>query len=258
MHKPLLIAFLFSCSWADCFAQQIDSSGFVHHFSGSASITNNGISLVPNFSLGKPAAIFLLSFGGDRFSVDPDIRFGLDGKPWTFLFWARYKLKNQGKFQVGTGAHLGLNFRRLNYVNGNEQTEVLVVRRYLAGELVPNYFLTRSISIGSYYLYSRGLDEGTVKNTHFVILRMNFSHLPITEQFYLRASPQIYYLNQDGREGEYVTASIALARNHFPLSVSYLFNKAIHSNILGSKDFIWSLSLTYSFNRDFAPKPRAL
>lgn len=63
------------------FSQTKDSSKVIQHFSGSASITNNGISLVPGFSLGRPAALLLLSMGGERFSIDPDIRFALDGKP---------------------------------------------------------------------------------------------------------------------------------------------------------------------------------
>ena len=258
MHKLLFIFFFSTTVWTECFTQTKDSIQFAHHFSGSASLTNNGISLVPNFSLGKPAVLFLLSFGGDRFSVDPDIRFGLDGKPWVFVFWARYKLKHQGRFQLGTGTHLGLSFRTVSFLNGTEQVEGLAVRRYLAGELVPNYFVTREISVGSYYLYSHGLDAGAVKNTHFITVRANFSHLALTKQFYLRVSPQIYYLYQDGREGQYFTGSVALVRNRFPLSVSYIFNKTINSNILGSKDFIWSLSLVYSFNRNYAPKPLAL
>ncbi len=91
------------------FSQKDDSIKIFHHFSGAASVTNNGISLIPSFSLGKPAALLLMSLGGRRFSIDPDIRFALDGKPWTFLFWARYKLLTQGRFRMNTGAHLGLN-----------------------------------------------------------------------------------------------------------------------------------------------------
>lgn len=43
------------------FAQTADSAKVISHFSGTASVTNNGISIVPSFSLDKPAAIFMLS-----------------------------------------------------------------------------------------------------------------------------------------------------------------------------------------------------
>lgn len=239
-------------------SQKADSASMVQHFSGSASVTNNGISLVPSFSLGKPAALFLLSFGGDRFSVDPDVRFSLDGKPWTFLFWARYKLFNDGKFRMNTGAHLGLNFRTGTLLTGNTTDEVNVVRRYLAGELAPNYLVAKTVSIGAYYLYSRGIDKGTVRTTHFVTLNSNFSRIPLTKEFYLRAMPQVYYLYQDGHTGQYVTATITLAKNNFPLSISSILNKSLRSDIPGSKDFNSNVSLVYSFNRRYVPKPPAL
>jgi aryl-alcohol dehydrogenase-like predicted oxidoreductase len=45
-------------------------------------VTNNGISLVQTFSLGKPAAIVTLSIGKGKLSFEPDLRFSLKEKPW--------------------------------------------------------------------------------------------------------------------------------------------------------------------------------
>ena len=254
--KIVLMIILISAS-SVCFPQKNDSSVITHHFSGAASITNNGISLVPSFSLGKPAVLFLMSLGGRRFSIDPDIRFSLSGKPWTFLFWARYKLFTEGKFRMTTGVHLGLNFRETALSINNILTENIVVRRYLAAELAPNYFVAKNIGIGIYYLYARGVDKGTIKNGHFLTFNTNFSHLPLTQSFYLRFNPQVFYLYQDGREGYYVTSLLALAKNKFPLSLSYLINKKLSGNI-GGKDFISSLSLIYSFNQNYIPKQMVL
>ena len=39
-------------------AQEEENKPFLDDFRGTASITHNGISLVPSFSLGDPAAIF--------------------------------------------------------------------------------------------------------------------------------------------------------------------------------------------------------
>ena len=249
----LLMPILLTCTGVRSLAQTADSSKPINHFSGTASITNNGIALVPNFSLEKPAVLFIMSLGGERFSFDPDIRFGLDGKPWTMLFWARYKLVTKSKFRLHTGTHLGLNFRNTPITINTIPTENSIARRYLAVELAPNYFFTKNISAGSYYLYSRGLDNGTTKNTHFITLNANFSHLALTKDFYLRINPQVFYLYQDGRKGYYATGLVAMAKNNFPLSVSYLVNKRISGNIV-SKDFINSISLIYSFNRKFIGK----
>ena len=248
-----LLAVLFTCNELYSFSQKADSTKPIKQFSGTASITNNGIALVPNFSLEKPAVLFIMSLGGERFSFDPDIHFGLDGKPWTMLFWARYKLITQSKFRLHTGAHLGMNFRNTLISINNIPSENSIARRYLAAELAPNYYFTKNISTGAYYLYSRGLDNGTTKNNHFLTLNANFSHLALTKDFYLRINPQVFYLYQDGREGYFTTGLIALAKNNFPLSVSYLVNKRISGNIL-SKDFINSFSLIYSFNQKFIAK----
>ncbi len=248
-----LLAVLLLCTGLHSFSQVADSTKPIKHFSGTASITNNGIALVPNFSLEKPAVLFIMSLGGERFSFDPDIRFGLDGKPWTMLFWARYKLVTQSKFRLHTGAHLGMNFKSTAISINNIPSENSIARRYLAAELAPNYFFTKNISAGVYYLYSRGLDNGTTKNNHFVTLNANFSHLAVSKKFYLRFNPQVFYLYQDGREGYYTTGLVALAKNNFPLSLSYLVNKRISGNIL-SKYLINSFSLIYSFNRKFIAK----
>lgn len=252
-----LLAVILVCNGLYSFAQKADSTQPIKHFSGTASITNNGIALVPNFSLEKPAVLFIMSLGGERFSFDPDIRFGLDGKPWTMLFWARYKLLTKTKFRLHTGAHLGMNFRNTPITINNIPSENTIARRYLAAELAPNYYFTKNISAGVYYLYSRGLDHGTSKNNHFVTVNANFSHLALNKHFYLRFNPQVFYLYQDGRQGYYTTGLIALAKNNFPLSASYLVNKKISGNIL-SKDFISSFSLIYSFNQKFVARQSVL
>lgn len=251
-----LTFFIFLITCLPCFSQTTDSVKVIHHFSGSASITNNGISLVPSFSLGKPATLLLLSIGGKRFSVDPDIRFSLDGKPWTFLFWTRYKLFTGGKFRMNTGAHLGLNFKPTTLPINGAATEANIVRRYLAAELAPNYYVAKNISFGSYYLYSRGIDNGTVKNTHFITLNSNFARIPLSKQLYMRASPQVFYLNQDGKEGYYVNSTFSIAKEYFPLSISSIINKQLRSNIPGSKDLVWNVSLIYSFNKNYIPAHR--
>lgn len=252
MRNRLLLFFILSNFINTGFSQQKDSIKNDIHFSGSVNVTNNGISLVPNFSLGKPAVIFNLSAGGRRFTFDPDIRFSLSAKPWTMLFWLRYKVVPAGKFHLTTGAHLGLNYRitQLPGVNG-DTVETNIVRRYFATEVVPNYFITKNISTGFYYLYSHGLDAGTIKNTHFLIFNTNFSNIKIFNDFFARFNPQVYYLKQDARTGTYFTSSLTLSKKNFPLSVSGMINQRLSGNIAGSKNFIWSGSLIYSFNKSY-------
>ena len=248
-HTPLLI-FVFLLLAHDSFSQKADSTKSISHFSGAITVTNNGISLVPTFSLGKPAVIFNLAMGRGKLSFEPDMRFALSGKPWSFLFWWRYQLAKTKKFAFRVGAHPAINFKTQTVtINGTVQSQ-LIARRYLAGELSPNYFFSKNISIGMYYLYSRGLDYGSPKNTHFLTLNSNFSNIKLPGRLFMRFAPQLYYLKQDKLDGYYFTAALTLAMKNFPLSVSTIVNKTIRTDI-ASKDFVWNLNIIYSFNKTY-------
>lgn len=215
--------------------------------SGAVAVTNNGISLIPTFSLDKPAAIFDMSVSKNRFSFDPEFTFSLhDWKPWYFLFWFRYKIAKTGKFRFTAGTHLGLNFKRNVLPVDGDSSKVLLTQRYVVAELVPNYFISKNISVGAYYLLSHGLDRGTTNLTHFITLNANFYNLRFSNKFYMKAVPQFYYLKIDHDDGFYFTSAVTLAKYNFPLSISAIINEAVKSNI-NSDDFVWNVSLTYSF-----------
>ena len=247
----LFVVFLLAAYFS--YSQNTDSTKVVSHFGGAVTVTNNGISFVPTFSLGKPAVIFDLSMGR-RLSFDPQFRFSLEGKPWSFLFWGRYKLLKTNKFSFNVGSHLGLSFKTITAPLNGITTEITTVKRYLAGELVPNYLLTKDISIGMYYLYSRGIDDGTTRNTHFLTLNTNFSDIRLSKQFYMKFMPQVYYLKMDQLDGVYFTSALTLANRKIPLSISSVINKIIQTNITASQNFVWNVSLIYTFNKKYVAR----
>ena len=233
------------------FAQSNDSTRSTRYFGGSASITNNGLSLVPTFSLNKPAALVILNMG-KRFTFDPEFRFSLEGKPWSFIFWGRYKLIQQGKFRLTVGLHPGYLFNtQTTVVNGNT-SNIITTERYLASEISPSYYITKNTSIGIYYLRSKGFSESAVKNLHFITLNANFNRIGLIKSYYLKFNPQIYYLKMDDSDGYYLTATVTLAKTHFPVSLQSTMNRTIESQI-PSKDFIWNVSLIYSFGKQYKP-----
>ena len=136
----LLAFLLFSLSFIVS-SQTSEITETPSHLNGAITATNNGISFIPTFSLGKPAVIFDLSIG-KRLSFDPQFRFALEGKPWSFLFWWRYKLITNDKFRLTVGAHPALSFKTLVITTENGTKEFINVQRYLAGELSPNYFIS--------------------------------------------------------------------------------------------------------------------
>jgi hypothetical protein len=251
--KALLLYVLFSLSLL-AFSQKSDSTKVDNYFGGAVTVTNNGISLIPTFSIDKPAVLFDLTAGRGKISFEPQFRFSLDGKPWTFFFWWRYKLVNTSKFFVRVGVHESLSYSTLSVVTNGESKDNIVTQRYLAGEFTPNYFLTKKISVGLYYLYSYGFDNEYVRNTHFGMLNMNFSNIKLSDKFFLSYMPQIYYLRINRNDGYNVTSTFTLARKNFPVLFSIFCNKTIKSDVPGHKDFVWNASLIYSFNSSYVKK----
>lgn len=237
------------------FSQETDSTKQNVHFRGFVSVTNNGFSFIPTFSLGKPAMIVDLSVG-KRFSFDPQFRFDLVGlKPWSFIFIWRYKLIQTERFQVKPGIHLPVIAFRTRAVgaNGGKYEEVYA-QRYFTPELKTAYTLAKNVSLGAVYIYGIGLEEANQsKHTHFFSLRSSLSNIPISKKVFMRLDPQVYYLKVDRNDGYYVAHSLTLGVKNFPLLLSCTMNKAIKTN-LPSRDFDWNISLIYTFNNELVKK----
>ena len=247
-HLFLLFTLLSFNSFA--LPQNTDSTKVVSNFGGAVTVTNNGISFIPTFSLGKPAAIFDMSVGS-KLSFEPQFRFALEGKPWSFVFWWRYKLVKTKKVAVTLGAHPAIIFRTItDTINGVSQ-EIIRAQRNAAFEVSPNYFLTKDISIGTYYLYGHSFEKDVIRNVHYLTLNANFSNIKLPWKFYFKFNPQVYYLKMDDEDGFYFSSVITLANRKVPLSVSALMNKIIKTNITASDNFVWNVSLTYSFNKTY-------
>jgi hypothetical protein len=238
----IFLIFSFFCT----FSQDTDSTQTPSFLRGQITATNNGVSLIPAFSLGKPAVLFDMNVGKGRLSFDPMFRFGMNGKPWAFVFWWRYKLIQQKKFNLGLGAHPSVVFRDVSVTENGVARNFLAAQRYFAWEVSPTYLLAKNANLGFYYLGSKGLTKDVIQNTTFLALR-SVLNLKISNKFSLGLIPQIYYLKMDDKDGKYVNATHNLFKRNLPVSLNAVVSKAIKTEILG-KDFLWSLGLVYNIN----------
>lgn len=229
------------------FAQQTDSLQQQQKtFTGAITVTNNGISLVPTFNLGKPAVFFDVTARRGRFSFEPQLTFALqNAKPWYFIFWVRYKAIETQKFSMNIGFHPSVVFTNTVQPLSGLSPEPMTAFRYFAGELTPTYHLSPKASVGVYYLHSRGFSGGA-NATNFISLTSNFSQIPIGKVAQLRIVPQLYLVTIDALKGYYTTSAFTLTRYNFPLAVSSIINQKIQSDI-PSDDFVWNVSLTYAY-----------
>ena len=232
------------------FSQKTDSTKSPINFGGFVTVTNKGISSIPNLTLGKPAAIVFVSVG-NSFRFEPEFRFGLDGKPWMFIFWWRYDMLKTDKFLFKVRANPTVVFKTIPITNNNVTDNIIRTSRTLTGDLTASYFATKNISIMPYYMYVYGVEKDAIKNTHYLALKTAFSNIKLTEQFYMGFNPSAYYLKMDKNHGFYVNAGLSLAKRNFPLSISTLVNKTIHTEIPVGEDFLWNVSLVYTFNNKY-------
>lgn len=235
------------------FSQESDSLPTIREFKGAVTMTNNGISIIPTFMLGKPAVMFDLGVSGKRLSFEPQFRFAMEGKPWSFIFWWRYKAVRAKKFTLNLGAHPAIVFRETQMIVDGENRDVLVAQRFFAEEVVPTFKISDKVSLGLYYLHGNGLDKGTTKNTNFLALNTVFSNIRLIDDISLKLNPQLYVLKMDELHGYYVTSTFTLSKKDFPLTLTSVVNQVIKTDI-PSKDFVWNLSLIYTFNKEYVRK----
>lgn len=71
---------------ACAFSQQTDSLHRQDSFTGAITVTNNGIALIPSFTLGKPAVLFDLAMRRKRLSIEPQLTFSLAGAKPSYAY----------------------------------------------------------------------------------------------------------------------------------------------------------------------------
>ena len=231
-------------------AQETVSAKPTGQFGGVITATNNGVSIIPSFTLGRPALLFDLSLSGERFSFDPMLRFGMDGKPRSFVFWGRYKAIKDKRFTLSLGAHPAFIFaERIVKVNGKEET-MLVSQRFLAMEVAPTYKISKRLSMGLYYLRGHGFNPIPPDNSNFIALNTVISGVPVGGGFTMRINPQLFYLKVDDDSGTYATSNFTVSKPGFPIGFQGLVNQKIKSSIPGD-DLIWNVGLLYIFSTPF-------
>ena len=202
------------------------------HINGNVGVTNNGISIIPTFSLKEPAFNLSYSFSrGGKFSIDPDIRLTFNGRKGGTILWFRYKFIKDGKFRLTAGIHPAMNFGIKSITENGKTWEITQARRFVATEIVPRYIVNDHLSFGMYYLRGVGMQDDGPKKIHYVNFSTGFNNIPLGEGFHLNVSPQVYYLKSDNEDGYYFTSTVSMTKAKSPLMLMYMMNKEINTNV---------------------------
>lgn len=84
-------------------------------------------------------------------------------------------------------------------------------------------------------------------NTHFVTFNTSLLNIPLVGGYNFNFNPQVYYLKIDREDGYYLSGAAWISHMKSPFSLIGSYNKEIQTNISGSKDFVWNVTLSYRF-----------
>ena len=229
-------------------AQKTDSLKKIQPLLATANlnITNNGISLFPNFSLGKPAAIVNISVGKKHLFFEPELRWGLNGKPWSYIYWLRFRTYKKNNFTFQTGLHSSFVFRETSFLINGKNENRFVSQRYLSGEVMPVWHKSPKFALALYALNSRGLDAYAIQNSYFVAIQPRFPKISLNKSYYLSFFPQVFYLQLDKAKGTYISETLNFNKEKKPFSISSIFTYKLKSTIAGD-NIVWNVGLNYKF-----------
>jgi hypothetical protein len=246
MKVSIAILVLIVLNFGQTYCQKSDSTKAPIQFSGNITATNNGVSLVPTFSLGKPAILVDMAIKGKKLSFEPMLNFATNKlKPWGFIFWLRYKIVEKEKFKLKVGAHPSFVFSASQVTENGIKKEVLKANRYFAAEIAPSYAISKNTTLGVYLLGANQIAVGVLDPTYFLALNA-VSTMSVSKNYFLRTIPQVYFLKLGNQKGFYTNASVVFGKKKFPLSINGMVSKSIKTEIEINK-FVWSTGLTYSF-----------
>ena len=258
----LFLSFILPARFA--FSQEVEQERKA--FAGTVGITNKGVSQIPNFTLGKPAVQFYTRIGKRKLTFEPELRFATTGKPWDFVFRWQYRMLQTDKFRLRVALNSVLNFVTSSVTEtedeDNVQRDAIIARRFIGGQILPEYSLTKNLNIGMLFLYARGIEKSTLRNLNFIVFTTRLSNIDVFDAWTVTLNSQVYYLRIDERidekiderideridemSGTYFSSSAVLAKRGFPFSLSAMINKSLHTDISGD-DFLWSASVIYSY-----------
>lgn len=244
LFQLFLLLFLFDNLSNLAYAQKKDSIKVREPLKATANINinNNGTSLFPNLSLGKPAAIINLSVGKKNIYFEPELRWGLNGKPWSYIYWLRFRPKRTEHFGFHVGAHPSYVIREnIVTINGKDETR-FISQRYLAAEFVPVWYYSPKFALGLHVLASKGLDSYAIQKSYFMSIQPRFPNISLNKNYYLSFFPQVFHLILDSNKGTYFSESLSLNKKNCPIGITSIFTYKLKSTIPGD-NIVWNVGL---------------
>ena len=226
---------------------QKDSTRYKPELSGVITLTSNGISQIPAYSLDKPAisAFFYLKL--KRFSYEPDINYGIDGRPWGMGNSFMYLVADKKKLKFKSGLALGLAFSYPEVLQGGEMIKINKSERYLIAKFIPSYLISNKTTLSINYWNAHNLEQKSINSINFLSAVLSILNVSVSQRIYCSIFPQIFYLNVDGEDGIFFSPTAAFGIKNFPLYLSSQVNATLYTNMGSDPGFKWNVAINYKF-----------
>jgi hypothetical protein len=207
------------------------------------SLNSNGIAPIPAFSLDKPAVIANVGVAKGRFSYDPGLAYGLDGKAWYIDSWLHYKIISRPKFELKLGVNFSSYFSPDTSLSG---IKIKRSERYFTFSLTCTRKLSPSSSLSFDYWSDNGQESMSIRG-HFFDIVYDRSEIALGQKALLGVNLMLFYINYTGNnDGLFFSPKVSLGLRHFPASLFIQSSQAFSSDIVPFPGFRWNLGISYT------------
>jgi hypothetical protein len=212
-------------------------------FSGMIQVTNNGISLVPAFSLDKPALLAFLDVSKKRFSYSPQFSFDYKARPWFMNQWLRYRLIEGKKVDFRTSVGYAFLYKTTEELKAGSVNEIIKIDRNVISEQLLTYKMTSNNSLTLSHLHGIPTSSDGI-TLDLLTLGATLGGINLGKQFEMTVSPSIFYLSYTGdNEGVFSTQNIMIKKPKSTFGLSFQATEPLMRRNLVVKDFNWNVAL---------------
>lgn len=235
------LLFLFLNAWN--YSNTLDSLKTPLLIHGNIQLTNNGISPVPAFSLGKPALLTTLHVQKGKFTFSPEFNFDLEAKPWSVNTWIRYQIIQKKKWDFTLGNNFSLFFKKNNPALTKEEFQL---QRYQALEFNLGYHFTKMRGINLMYWRSQSLDDVGIRKGLFLILICQISDFYNGKNISLGIRPSVFIIDNTAPFSGFFTSQISTVYfKKIPFNFSFQTVHPLRTE--PETKFNWNAGLNFQF-----------
>ena len=210
---------------------------------GNIQLTNNGVSPVPIFALGKPAIMGTAVMRKGKFYFNPEFNLGIDAKPWTIFSRVGYYLVEQKKLTIYITANTNWFFLPIKPIINDEEFQV---QQYYSFEFNGEYRPRDNQRFIFAYWRSDRLSKTGVLFEDLVNFAYCFDNIKFGNKNIINTRPSFFYLEDHGWvKGFFTAQTTTYQKENWKCNVFVTTSWPV-TNMPGT-GFIWNTGVNIPF-----------